>query len=263
MASEHSNRGAKRAREARDDLGYTRKGPLPDLLAAIEDKSGAHAVVLDLPDGVAGAYIAKQDCPLLFVNGRQALSRQRFTLAHEFGHHRMGHSSVVDEQKAISGGYPHDPQEVSANAFAAEFLMPRHAVAAWGGERVRDTVTLEDVLLLAFEYGVSAQAARYALENAGVLTNARRGKQLDEEITAEMHVELAQRLGLQPLHDELADAAGRLPRIPSALRNSALGDLLAGAIDIEGLAVRLQRDPGEVASMLAELGIDQLLPAAL
>ena len=214
MASLYTNRGAKRAREARADLGYTREGPLPDLLEAVEEKGGAHAVVLDLPDGVAGAYVAKPDCPLLFVNGRQAISRQRFTLAHEFGHHRMGHSSVVDEQAAISG-YTRDPKEVCANAFAAEFLMPRDAVSAWGREHVRGAVTLEDVLLLAYEYGVSAQAARYALETAKVLTDGRRCAQLDGEITEELHVELAQRLGLQPLEDELAAAAGRLPADPA------------------------------------------------
>jgi hypothetical protein len=47
-----------------------------------------------------------------------------------------------------------------------------------------------------------------------------------------------------------------------ALRNSALGDLLAGTIDAEQLAQRLDCEPGEIAAMLAELGIDQLLPAA-
>ena len=255
------NTGAKRAREARADLGYTREGPLPDLVEAIEEQGGAHVVVLELPEGVAGAYVARADCPLLFVNGHQALARQRFTVAHEFGHHRMGHASVVDEQQAISGKL-HDPQEVRANAFAAEFLMPRDAIAAWGREHVGGAVTLEDVLLLACEYGVSAQAARYALQNAGVLSDARRCEQLDEEIAAELHVALGQHLGLEWLHDELADAAGRLPRIPSALRNSALGDLLAGAIDAEQLAQRLDREPGEIAAMLAGLGIDQLLPAA-
>lgn len=259
MASLHSNRGAKRAREARAALGFTREGPLPDLLRAVEEQGGAHVVVLELPDGVAGAYIAKPDCPLLFVNGRQALSRQRFTVAHEFGHHRLGHTTVFDSQEAISG-YLHDPQEVCANAFAAEFLMPRDAVAAWGAERVHGAVTLEDVLLLACEYGVSAQAARYSLAGAEVLTDARRGKQLDGEIAEEMHVELAQRLGLQWPEDELADTASRLPRIPSALRNSALGDLLAGSVDIDGLAERLGRSPEEVREMLAELGIEQLLP---
>jgi Zn-dependent peptidase ImmA (M78 family) len=255
------NTGAKRARQARADLGYTREGPLPDLLEAIEERGGANVVVLDLPQGVAGAYVARESCPLLFVNGHQALSRQRFTLAHEFGHHRMAHASVVDEQRAISGQL-HDPHEVRANAFAAEFLMPRDAVTAWGRERVSGAVSLEQVVLLACEYGVSAQAARYALQNADVLTDSRRAKQLDEEIAAELHVELAQRLGLQSQHDELADTAGRLPRIPTALRHSALGDLLAGAIDVEALALRTGRGTGEVAAMLAELGIDQLLPAA-
>lgn len=258
MASLYTNRGAKRAREARADLGYGRDGPLPDLLEAVEEKGGAHAVVLDLPEGVAGAYIAKPDCPLIFVNGRQALSRQRFTLAHEFGHHRMGHSTVVDEQAAISG-YLRDPNEVAANAFAAEFLMPRDAVAAWGKGRVAGAVTLEDVLSLAHEYGVSAQAARYAMETAKVLTDSKRCEQLDNEISEELHVELAARMGLPPLEDEMADAAGRLPRIPAALRNSALGDLLAGSLDVEGLALRLQRDPEEVRAMLVELRIDQLL----
>ena len=261
MAGLDRNTGAKRARQARADLGYTREGPLPDVLEAVEDKGGVHVVVLDLPAGVAGAYVARPECPLVFVNGHQALSRQRFTLAHEFGHHRMGHASVVDEQRAISG-QSHDPNEVRANAFAAEFLMPRDAVSAWGCEQVCGAVSLEHVLLLACEYGVSAQAARYALQNADVLTDARRAKQLDEEIAAELNVELAQRLGLQASHDQLADVAGRLPRIPSALRSSALGDLLAGAIDIERLALRLGREAAEVAAMLAELGIDQLLPAA-
>jgi Zn-dependent peptidase ImmA (M78 family) len=261
MPSEHSNRGAKRAREAREALGYTRAGPLPNLLEAVEDKGGAHAVVLELPEGVAGAYIDRQDCPLLFVNGRQLAPRQRFTLAHEFGHHRMGHATVIDEQAVISG-YTHDPKEVCANAFAAEFLMPRAAVAAWGRQHVRGAVTLEHVMRLAYEYGVSSQAARYALETAKVLTDEARCAQVDEEIAAGMNVEVARRLGLEPLEDELSDAAGRLPRIPGALRGSALGDLLAGAVGVEGFAGRLGREPEEVRVMLGRLGIDGLISAA-
>jgi Zn-dependent peptidase ImmA (M78 family) len=258
VASEHSNRGAKRARQARADLGFTRDGPLPDVLAAVEH-GGAHAVVLELPEGVAGAYVNRPGCALLFVNGAQAVARQRFTLAHEFGHHRMGHASVVDEQATISGN-DHDPNEVCANAFAAEFLMPRDAIAAWGREHVDGAVTLEHVVLLAADYGVSAQAARYALASAKVLIDARRGEQLDAEIAQELHVALGERLGA--LEDELADVAGRLPRIPIALRGSALGDLLAGEIDPAGLAQRTGRSLDEVSAMLAALGLDRLLPAS-
>ena len=262
MAGEWSNRGAKRAREARAELGYARAGPLPDVLEAIEGRGGAHVLLLDLPPLVAGAFIPRTGLPLLLVNGRQALARQRFTLAHEFGHRRMGHTSVVDEQPAISGRLTDDRDEVSANAFAAEFLMPRDAVAAWGAEHVHAAVTLEHVLLLAHEYGVSAQAARYALATAGVLRDRRRARQLDAEIAAELHFGLARWLGLQPLEDGLAEAATALPRIPSALRENALGDLLAGAIGVAELARRIGADPDTVGAMLRALGLDRLVPVA-
>jgi Zn-dependent peptidase ImmA (M78 family) len=261
VPSKWSNTGAKRGREARADLGLSGDGPVADLLTTVEE-GGANVVVLDLPEGVAGAYIAKPDCPLLFVNGGQWIARQRFTLAHEFGHFRMGHKTVVDKQVAISG-HLHDPNEVCANAFAAEFLMPKVAIARWGAENVRGgQPTLEHVCLLAAEYGVSAQAARYALATTDVLTDAKRKQQLDDEIKEELHVALFTQLGLEPLEDELAAASARRPRIPRALRDTALGDLLAGDIDVAGFAERVSAAPSDVDAMLAALGLDQLLPAA-
>src|SRR4051812_43278986 len=176
-----------------------------------------------MTEGVAGAYIAKPELPLVFVNGAQALTRQRFTLAHEFGHFRMGHATVVDEQVMI-GGFQRKPTEVSANAFAAEFLMPKEASKDWGARHVRGQVTLEHVVLFAHEYGVSPQAARYALATAGVLTDEERAEQLDAEIAEDLHIELAGYLGLEPLEDLLAEAVRRMPRIPAVLEDSALGD---------------------------------------
>jgi Zn-dependent peptidase ImmA (M78 family) len=256
----YSNRGAKRARESRDALGVPAESPLPDVLDLIEGRSGVDVVVLELNDGVAGAYIAKPELPLIFVNGDQAITRQRFTLAHEFGHFRMGHSTVVDEYATI-GGVQRDPNEVCANAFAAEFLMPREATKGWGQEHVRGQPTLEHVVVFANEYGVSPQAARYAFATAGVLTDQDRADQLDAEIADDLHIELASYLGLEPLEDRLAEAVRRLPRIPPALEHSALGDLLIGAIDIDELAARAGRSPDEVREALAEFHLDQLLPA--
>lgn len=252
----------KRAREARADLGCAPGAPIADVVELIEEAGGAHVVVLELPDGVAGAYLAREGCPLLIVNGSQALPRQRFTVAHEFGHHRMGHASVVDKLTVILGGQQRDPNEISANAFAAEFLMPRDGITAWAAEHVTAPVTLEHVVLLACEFGVSAQAARYALTTAGVLPGGPRCDALDSEIAAEEHVELFGALGLQPLHDELADSASRLPRIPRELRDTAFGDLLAGSLDVDGLADAINREPGAVREMLTALGLDQLVPAA-
>lgn len=257
----YSNTGAKRAREARQALGYTREGPLPDLLSAVEGQGGVQTVLLELTEGVAGAYIARPELPLVFVNGAQAVTRQRFTLAHEFGHFRMGHSSVVDRQ-AMIGGVQRDPNEVSANAFAAEFLMPKDATNAWAAARIRGQVTLEEVVLFAHDFGVSPQAARYAFATAGVLTDEARAEQIDGEIVEELHVELARYLGLEPSDDRLADAVRRMPRIPPVLERSALGDLLIGSIDIDELAARAGRSRGEIEDALAEFRLDELLPAA-
>jgi Zn-dependent peptidase ImmA (M78 family) len=236
-------------------------GPVSDVLEAVEDRGGTHALVLELADEIAGAYIAKPDLPLIFVNGDQAVTRQRFTLAHEFGHFGMGHETVIDEQTVI-GGVARDPKEVSANAFAAEFLMPREGTKAWAADNVRGQPTLEHVVAFANEYGVSAQAARYAFTGAGILTDEVRGEQLDAEIADELHIEVASYLGLEPLEDRLAEAVRHLPRIPPALERSALGDLLIGAIDMDELAARAGRSPDEMHQALAEFQLDRLLPAA-
>ena len=82
MAGLDSNRGAKRAREARAALGLE-AGALPCLLRTVE-AAGYAVVVAALPDGVAGACLPGG--AVLWVNGTHSLPRQRFTLAHELGH---------------------------------------------------------------------------------------------------------------------------------------------------------------------------------
>jgi Zn-dependent peptidase ImmA (M78 family) len=227
------------------------------VLEAVE-RAGAHVVLLELAPGVAGAYLPR--LPLVVVNGRQPLVRQRFTLAHELGHHRMGHGAVVDAPAALTIRHGGDQREVAANAFAGELLLPRAAVAAWGGRHVRDGVTLEHVVLLAHEHGVSAQAARYALSGAGVLRGAARERALDAEIADGMHARLARMLGLEPRADGLAGAVAALPRIPAALRGTALGDHLAGAIGVGELARALGKPPDAVRAMLRALALDRLVP---
>ena len=66
----------------------------------------------------------------MFLNGDQPVQRQRFTLAHELGHHRLGHAAVVDGVEEVDGKSD-DPLEQQANAFAGEFLAPDQALRAW------------------------------------------------------------------------------------------------------------------------------------
>src|SRR3954453_10185492 len=203
------------ARRARLDMGFGLEGPLPDLLEAVEGPGGVQVVVLDLGDDVAGAYLQRGGLALLFVNGDHAAVRQRFTLAHEFGHCRLGHASVIDRDADVFGAQ-HDPAEVAANYFAAEFLMPGRAVRRWArGRQVR----LDELVGLAGEYGVSAKMARIRLEASGALRDrdrlARLGSAIDD---AGRHLGLAGWFGWQDLRDELAAASP--PRMPAALRDT-------------------------------------------
>lgn len=261
VASEYSNRGAKRAREARDDLGLGQDGPLTGLIEVIEEQSDACVLVLELPEALAGAYVRGAP-PLLIVDGRDGVVRQRFTLAHEFGHLRMGHDGIVDTVVAIYGTN-RPPREIEANAFAAEFLMPRKAIAAWGKTRAAKELGLEQVVELSCEYGVSAQAMRYQLATAGVIADREHGERLDAEINEDRHIELYRHLGLEPLDDELATIGSHLPRIPTRVRQTKLGDLLTGDCDAAGLAERLGADERTVRRMIVNLGLDQLVPTAL
>jgi Zn-dependent peptidase ImmA (M78 family) len=250
VASLHSNRGAKRAREAREALGLGLEGPLPDLLDAAE-AAGAHVVVLELSSGVAGAHLVRPGCPLLFVNGTQPTSRQRFTLAHELGHHRLGHATVVDEPSAFTAD---DPDEVEANAFAAELLVPKRALQAWAAER--RAIGLDDVVRLAAAYGVSAPMVQIRLRSTGVVADRRRLAALEREIEAGHHLLLAAHLDLSAPEDRLARAARRMPYVSPALRPSPFGRLLAGELDAAGLAARIGQPAAAVRRTLANLGLE-------
>jgi Zn-dependent peptidase ImmA (M78 family) len=243
------------ARRARLDMGYGLEGPLPDLLVAIEGPGGAHVVVLELGDEVAGACIQRPGLALLFVNGSHAAVRRRFTLAHEFGHRRLGHASVVDRPADVFGAQ-RDPAEVAANYFAAEFLMPGEAVRRWARGR---RLTLDEVVRLAAEYGVSAKAARIRLETSGALRDRALAGRLDAEIDEEgLHLGLAGWFGRHDLDDELSAVSA--PRLPPALRATALGGVLAGELTVARAAARAGCAPEQLRRALGRMHLDRLVP---
>ena len=151
---------------------------------------------------------------------------------------------------------------MEANAFAAEFLIPRAALEHWARELRPETVTLEHVVRLAAEYGVSSQMVRYRLATAGLITEPSRRRKLDDEIAAGDHLVLARFLGLSAPRDRLAENAGRLPRIPAPLRAGPLGRFLAGELDAAALAEQLGLDRAAVRRMLVNFGLDGFAPAA-
>lgn len=64
----------------------------------------------------------------IVLNSGHPLSLQRFTAAHEYGHYVLGHSASQDGENEVLGGGGLPLQEIQAQSFAAEFLMPLRLV---------------------------------------------------------------------------------------------------------------------------------------
>ena len=227
----HFNRGAKRARDARAALALSPDTPLDCILTIVEERAEVPAVFLALDAEVAGWYLP---APLIFLNGDHPAVRLRFTLAHELGHHWMRHGRMVDHVETLYDR--HDPREIEANAFAAEFLTPKAAVQRFMEERAGAKVSLDLVVRLAARFGISAQAALIRLHTADALPTGSLYNRLNDEIEEGMHLMLAGALGLTDKADGVARAREEVPRVPSALSASPMAAFLAGRTDVEGLA---------------------------
>jgi len=95
---------------------------------------GLDVLLADLPGNVSGALIklANHD-PAIFLNRMDASNRQRFTCAHELGHYvyRLNNDGLAYEYidfRAELAAAGTDIEEIYANTFAAELLMPEEVV---------------------------------------------------------------------------------------------------------------------------------------
>lgn len=227
MAGIDSNRGAKRAREAREALGLDPAAPLPCLLDVVEEAAELPVVIATLHVGLAGACVPLGDTRLLFVNGTEPRVRQRFTLAHELGHHWCGHDGgiVVDTIETVAGRTT-TAYEIQANAFAAEFLIPKVALQARfrkGGDP-----SPEEVVALAAEYGTSGVMTLYRLQQCGLLSAAAKAAFLAAD-----RGEIWTRLGLTGYPDRIARIA-RLPYLSPRLEGTWLGSAVRGDAAADG-----------------------------
>jgi Zn-dependent peptidase ImmA (M78 family) len=130
---------------------------LPDLLAAYGQFEAA--------DGV---YIKTPSTAVMVVNVDRPAVRQRFTTAHELGHHvlhgqAVGELTIEDPDVYVMAK---GPREQEADAFAAYLLAPDDGLQALVAQR---QVTPAVVAQVVAKFGVAWPTAVYRLHNAHLI----------------------------------------------------------------------------------------------
>jgi Zn-dependent peptidase ImmA (M78 family) len=119
--------------------------------------------------------------PVIGVNSTNPKVRQRFTIGHELGHLTLNHGHDLILERLVrlnfrdaTSSTASDQEEIEANQFAAELLMPRdflqHSLTILlQGKPLPD---LEVVRRLARRFEVSQSAMEFRLTSLGMLTPA-------------------------------------------------------------------------------------------
>jgi Zn-dependent peptidase ImmA (M78 family) len=172
MTRKRRSSPAAHARNLLETLGI-QTVPVP--LEKVGEHFGAIIRFAPLDEELSGIIFIRDGIPIIGINAIHHPNRQRFTLAHEFGHlvlHKHLITSMVHvdkklpyfmrDAKSASGT---DKIEIEANQFAAELLMPE-AILLQEIQReafdIDDEAPLEE---LARKFRVSKQAMGHRIQN--------------------------------------------------------------------------------------------------
>ncbi len=130
-----------------------------------------------LEAGVSGALVKTPSGNKIVVNALDAVVRQRFSVAHEIGHHRLAHRFPKGENVHVDRGHflrrdgkssqGVDPQEIEANQFASALLMPASLLETVIDASFTGPLDDADVSELARRFQVSEQAMTLRLTALG------------------------------------------------------------------------------------------------
>lgn len=141
-------------------------GPLVGLRDTLERDLGLRIFSLELPGRVAGLFgLSPVAGPCVAINSSHPATRQNWTLAHE-----CAHFLTAKDRPEITrvGAYRRAPDnERFAERFASAWLMPKSGIERRLRELTgeRPQMSVADLLVLANEFAVSAQALILRLED--------------------------------------------------------------------------------------------------
>ena len=145
---------------------------------ALAEREGIRVVRQFFEDNnISGVLVRRDDASVIGINASHHPHRQRFTLAHELAHyvlHAQHPTVYVDDMPVHFRGEGYHPapttEEVEANAFAAELLMPEALLRQ--DLKLGSIDALDEVAVrrLARKYGVSGQAVTIRLSELGLVS---------------------------------------------------------------------------------------------
>jgi Zn-dependent peptidase ImmA (M78 family) len=151
--------------------------PIP--IEEVVNKSGLTLLPFDFGNEVSGVLHIKSDTADIGYNPNESKVRQRFTIAHEFGHyilHRNDEKIFIDNENyyqsimfrstKLNLSFEDYQREKEANSFAAAILMPIRLVQKelinYSGFDLSDNAMITD---LAKKFEVSIQAMSFRIIN--------------------------------------------------------------------------------------------------
>jgi Zn-dependent peptidase ImmA (M78 family) len=132
-------------------------------IAHVSGLLGIGVKLRELPPDVSGFYtVTPAGRAMIVLNAAMPESRRRFTWAHELGHHLLETDGSLEQLSADDRA-----EKRACDAFAAELLMPAHAVtsrlASLQGRPLRSMLSS-----LQATFGVSREAILNRLDDLGL-----------------------------------------------------------------------------------------------
>lgn len=150
-------------------------GQLPVDVKAIAAQLHITVELADFGDEVSGVLVRNDGNAVIGVNWLHHPNRQRFTIAHEIGHHQLHEGGTFIDKGTTArfrnqvSGSGTDVEEQEANLFAAMLLMPEREIIKAAKECPFDVADEDRLRAFADGFGVSLQAMLIRLRELGVI----------------------------------------------------------------------------------------------
>ncbi|GBE57695.1 hypothetical protein BMS3Abin01_00616 [bacterium BMS3Abin01] len=195
-------------------------------------------------DGPDGIYANSGRVVVAVINTSRPRNRQRFTAGHELGHHVFDSDAGLQVDQDIF--QMQNLQERRANAFAAHFLMPEDGIRSLlSKDSLKSRADPQDVVHLAYHFGVSNQAIIYQLHNLNIIRARERDRFLEMDEDGSL-IAIAWKCGYSPARSQQPGSHGEKLRLPADFIRRAIDAYTSSKISLSRLAELLERSDVEV-----------------